>query len=123
MPRGRRRIQQKAGLHEITACRFWLDHEIALVKPSLIVALGASAGRALLGRGFAAGTGPGRLYSLPSCVRVAVTVHPSDILRMADRGRSAAEYARFVADLRSAQARIAEMTHPAPDMPMLAMAS
>jgi DNA polymerase len=120
--RGRRRIQQKAGLHEITACRFWLDHEIALVKPSLIVALGASAGRALLGRGFAAGAGPGRLYSLPSCVRVAVTVHPSDILRMADPARRAAEYAGFVADLMAAQARIAEM-YPTPDVPMLAMAS
>jgi DNA polymerase len=119
--RARRHVPQRAELQEITACRSWLDHEIALVKPSLIVALGASAGRALLGRGIAAGTGR-QLYSLPSCVSVSITLHPSDIARGRDRARSEAEYERLVADLRAARLRIDEMA-PAAVLPALAKAS
>jgi uracil-DNA glycosylase family protein len=117
-PRGRRRVQQKAERQEIAACRSWLDHEIALVKPSLIVALGAAAGRALLGRGVAVGVTRGQFYSLPSCVRVAVTVHPSDILRGPERQPGAADYDRFVADLRAAQASIDDMEPAADPMPL-----
>lgn len=115
-PRGKRRVDQKPELQEITACRSWLDHEIGLVKPSLIVALGAGAARALLGRSVAAGAGRRQLYALPSCVGVTVTAHPSDTLR------SAADYDRLVADLKAARAHVDDM-EPVPDWPVLARAS
>ncbi len=119
-PRGQRRVDQKPELQEVAACRSWLDHEIALVKPALIVALGAAAARALLGRSVAAGGGR-RLYALPSCVGVAVTVHPSDILRNPDRDRGAADYDRLVADLAAARAHVDAM-EPVADWPLLARA-
>jgi uracil-DNA glycosylase family protein len=119
MARGSRRVDQRPELHEVTACRSWLDHEVALVKPALIVALGAAAARALLGRSVVGG---GRqFYALPSCVSVTVTVHPSDILRNPDRDRGAADYDRLVADLAAAQAHVDEM-NPVPDWPVLAKA-
>jgi DNA polymerase len=118
-PRGKRRIHQKPDRQEISACRSWLDHEIAIVKPKLIIALGASAARALLGRTIAVGASRGHLFSLPSSIPVAVTVHPSYILRIPDRERGAEEYARLVADLRAADAHIAQSD---PAMPMAANA-
>lgn len=116
VPRGKRRIHQKPELREITACRSWLEHEIALVKPKLIVALGASAARALLGRSVPVGASRGRLFSLPSSIPVAVTIHPSYVLRIPEPERSAAEFARLVADLKAADLRVAET---APAEPML----
>ena len=115
-PRGKRRIHQKPELREITACRSWLEHEIALVKPKLIVALGASAARALLGRSVPVGASRGRVFSLPSSIPVAVTIHPSYVLRLPDQEKRAAEYAGLVADLRAADTRVRET---APAEPML----
>lgn len=115
-PRGKRRIHQKPELREITACRSWLDHEIALVKPRLIVALGASAARALLGRGVPVTASRGRMFALPSSIPVSVTIHPSYILRLPDQESSQAEYQRLVADLRAADVHVAQT---APAQPML----
>lgn len=115
-PRGKRRIHQKPELREITVCRSWLDHEIALVKPKLIVALGASAARALLGRSVPVGASRGRMFSLPSSIPVAVTIHPSYVLRIPDQTQRAAEYKRLVADLKATDERVSET---APLEPML----
>jgi probable DNA metabolism protein len=115
-PRGKRRIHQKPELREITACRSWLDHEIALVKPRLIVALGASAARALLGRSVPVTASRGRMFSLPSSIPVAVTIHPSYVLRLPSQEKSDAEYRRLVADLKAADAHVADT---APVQPML----
>jgi uracil-DNA glycosylase len=117
-PRGKRRVHQKPELREITACRSWLEHEIALVKPRMIVALGASAARALLGRSVPVGASRGRVFSLPSSIPVAVTIHPSYVLRLPDQTQRAAEYAHLVADLKAADARVVE-TAPAEAQPML----
>jgi DNA polymerase len=117
-PRGKRRIHQKPELREIMACRSWLEHEIALVKPKLIVALGASAARALLGRSVPVGASRGRLFSLRSSIPVAVTIHPSYVLRLPDPQQRAAEYAGLVEDLKAADARVAE-TAPVDAEPML----
>jgi DNA polymerase len=117
-PRGKRRLHQKPELREIAACRSWLEHEIALVKPKLIVALGASAARALLGRCVPIGVSRGRLFSLKSSIPVAVTIHPSYVLRLPDPEQRAAEYAGLVEDLKAADARVAE-TAPAEAEPML----
>jgi len=88
------------------------------VKPKMIVALGASAARALLGRSVPIGASRGRLFSLRSSIPVAVTIHPSYVLRLPEPTQSAAEYARLVADLKAADARVTE-TARAEAEPML----
>ena len=95
-PRGKRRIHQKPNWSELTACKPWLDAELAVVKPRVLVALGATAGQALLGRQFRVTKQRGELLDSPLAEYVLATIHPSAILRAEDRDR---EYAGFVADL------------------------
>jgi DNA polymerase len=98
-PRGKRRIHLKPNTAEIAACRPWLETEIALVKPRVLVCLGATAAQALLGRGFKVSIGRGSFVPSPLAPRVTATVHPSSILRAPDDRTRRAEMARFVADL------------------------
>jgi uracil-DNA glycosylase len=95
-PRGKRRIHQKPNWAELTACKPWLEAELAVVKPRVLVALGATAGQALLGRQFRVTKQRGELIDSPLAEYVLATIHPSAILRAEDRDR---EYAGFVADL------------------------
>jgi uracil-DNA glycosylase len=95
-PRGKRRIHQKPNWAEMTACKPWLEAELAVVKPRVLVALGATAGQALLGRQFRVTKQRGELIDSPLAEYVLATIHPSAILRAEDRDR---EYAGFVADL------------------------
>jgi uracil-DNA glycosylase len=83
-PRGKRRIHKKPRASEIGACRPWLDAEIALVKPRVIVCLGATAAQALLGSGFKVTKHRGTFVASPLAPRVLATVHPSAILRAPD---------------------------------------
>jgi DNA polymerase len=101
-PRGKRRIHKKPNNQEIEHCRWWLDREIALIKPELIVALGASAARALTARDVTISRERGRLTMFRNGARGLITVHPSFLLRLPDAAAQAREYARFVADLRIA---------------------
>ncbi len=101
-PRGRRRIHQKPNDAEIEVCRFWLDQERELIEPRLTVALGATAGRALLGRAVTISRERGRLIDLPGGARALITVHPSYLLRLSDAAAKRREYAAFVRDLRLA---------------------
>jgi uracil-DNA glycosylase len=95
-PRGKRRLHQKPNWAEMTACRPWLDAELEVVKPRVLVALGATAAQALLGRQFRVTQQRGELVDSPLAEFVIATIHPSAILRAEDRD---AEYAGFVADL------------------------
>ena len=95
--RGKRRIHQKPNWAEMTACRPWLEAEVAVVKPSVLVCLGATAAQALLGRQFRVSRERGMLVPSPLAPNVMATVHPSSILRADDRD---AEYAAFLEDLR-----------------------
>ena len=95
-PRGKRRIHQKPAWAEMMACKPWLDAELAVVKPRVLVALGATAGQALLGRQFRVTKQRGELIDSPLAEFVLATIHPSAILRAEDREQ---EYAGFVADL------------------------
>lgn len=99
--RGKRRIGVKPNMGEIRACNQWLQKEIALVKPRLIVALGATAAGALAGKGATIAKLRGQKQTLGGAM-LAVTVHPSYLLRIPDEEARRAEYARFVADLRQA---------------------
>jgi uracil-DNA glycosylase len=95
--RGKRRIHQKPNWTEIAACRPWLDAELEVVKPRVLVCLGATAAQALLGRDFRVSRSRGELVDSPLAEVVTATVHPSSILRAEDRE---GEYAAFLADLK-----------------------
>jgi len=102
--RGKRRIHKKPNELEISACHQWLERELALIRPALIVALGATAARAIFGRTTAIEKNRGHVItaeqaSLSHDADVLVTVHPSFLLRVPDEDRAAA-YERFVADLK-----------------------
>src|SRR3984893_6863733 len=99
-PRGKRRIHKKPNAAEITACRPWLDAEIAVIKPQIIVCLGATAAQALLGRDFRVTQHRGELMKSELAPYVAATVHPSSILRAPDENARHEEMARFIADLK-----------------------
>ena len=99
-PRGKRRIHKKPNAAEITACRPWLDAEISMLKPQVIVCLGATAAQALLGKDFRVTQHRGELLKSPLAPVVMATVHPSSILRAPDDETRHAEMARFVEDLK-----------------------
>jgi DNA polymerase len=99
--RGRRRIHQSPSPQEIDICRFWLDAERAALNPKLLVLLGGSAGRAVLGRAVAVTRERGRPFILPDGGTAFLTVHPSYLLRQPDEASRAREYAALVRDLRA----------------------
>jgi len=99
-PRGKRRIHQKPNNNEIEACRWWLDRELGLIKPRFTVALGATAARSLTGRDTTISRSRGKLMTLREGVEGFITVHPSFLLRLPDQAAKAAEYKKFVADLK-----------------------
>jgi DNA polymerase len=99
--RGKRRIHQKPNMSEVAACRPWLESELALLEPDLLVCLGATAAQAVLGSGFRVTQHRGEFLPSPieSVAWVTATVHPSSILR-ATEDRDA-QYETFVQDLRT----------------------
>lgn len=111
VPRGKRRLHQKPNGGEISACRFWLDHERALIKPEIVVALGASAAQSLLGKPVTLSRLRGEPIALADGLTLFVTVHPSYLLRIPDRERAEAERKAFIADLVSV-ARFAQNLQP-----------
>jgi DNA polymerase len=103
-PRGKRRIHAKPNAAEVGACRPWLETEIALVKPRVLVCLGATAAQALLGRAFKVSRQRGQIVESPLAPIVTATVHPSSILRAPDEDTRRIEMRRFVADLKKVAA-------------------
>lgn len=109
--RGKRRIHAKPNAGEIEACRWWLDQERAIIRPKLVVALGATAARGVLGKAVTIAKTRGAGISLPDGSEAWVTVHPSYLLRVVDRHAADEEYARFVADLKTIKNRLADLQH------------
>ena len=105
-PRGKRRIHQKPNAGEISACRPWLETEIALVKPRVLVCLGATAAQALLGKSFKVTKHRGEFVESSLAPLVTATVHPSSILRAPDDEARRQEMGLFVADLKKVAARL-----------------
>src|SRR5436190_23982588 len=83
-PRGKRRLHEKPNAREIAACRPWLEAEIAVVKPRVLVLLGATAAQAILGRSFKVTQQRGQILASDLAPRVMATVHPSSLLRAPD---------------------------------------
>ena len=99
-PRGKRRIHKKPNSQEINACRPWLEAEIAVVKPKVVVALGANAAQALIGTQFRVTKNRGEFLESTLAPYIMATVHPSSILRAPDDETRRLEYRRFVDDLK-----------------------
>src|SRR3984893_12866064 len=101
-PRGKRRLHVKPSAGEIQACYWWLEEELRLVSPKLVIALGATAARALLGRVVTIAQTRGSALRLSDTTHLWVTIHPSFLLRIPDERRRRAEYQRFVEELTEA---------------------
>lgn len=101
-PRGKRRIHQKPSSRDIAACRPWLEAELRIVRPGVLVCLGATAAQALFGPSFRVTRERGKLLASEIAPRVVTTVHPSSLLRQPDEESRRREYALFVDDLRAA---------------------
>jgi uracil-DNA glycosylase family protein len=106
-PRGKRRIHAKPNAGEIGACRPWLETEVALVRPRVLVCLGATAAQALIGRGFKVTQQRGTFVESALAPLVTATVHPSSILRAPDNESRREEMRAFVADLRRIAKKLA----------------
>lgn len=105
-PMGKRRIHDKPNVGEINHCRWWLRREIEMVKPELIVALGATAIRSLTGKSIKITANRGQIFESLEGVPVLLTIHPSFLLRLPDAETAALEREKFVADLASVKTRV-----------------
>jgi DNA polymerase len=101
-PRGKRRMHKTPAQREIEACYQWLEREMQAVRPSLIVALGATAAKVLLGPRFRITQSRGQVQQREGLPDVLATYHPSFLLRTIDRPEGEEIYRQFVADLRIA---------------------
>jgi uracil-DNA glycosylase len=100
-PRGKRRIHQKPNWAEMTACRPWLEAELAVVQPDVLVCLGATAAQSLLGRQFRVTKMRGVPVESELAPSVVATVHPSSILRAPDEGARQEAMRDFIRDLKA----------------------
>ena len=106
-PSGKRRLHKKPNAREIAACRPWLDAEIQVIQPKVIVCLGATAAQALLGKDFRVSKQRGQLIPSPLAPFVTATVHPSSILRAPDDEARQQAREEFAADMK----KVAKVIH------------
>jgi DNA polymerase len=101
-PKGKRRLHQKPNAREIGACIPWLDREIELIKPAILICLGATASQALLGRSFKLTVERGKLLPSTRAQHALATIHPSAVLRARGSDDRAAALDGLIADLKVA---------------------
>jgi uracil-DNA glycosylase family protein len=111
--RGKRRLHKKPNAYEIERCKWWLDIERTLLKPSVVVALGATAARSLLGRTVTISALRGEPIKLADRSQLVVTIHPSYLLRVREAADKRREYRLFVNDLKLAAALLGREDLPA----------
>jgi uracil-DNA glycosylase family 4 len=102
--RGKRRIHKKPAVSEVRACRPWLEVEIALIRPKIIVCLGATAAQSVFGSDYRVTKERGQFVEHPWAPQATSTIHPSAILRAPDEEQRRTEYQRFFADLKKVAA-------------------
>ncbi len=107
-PRGKRRLHAKPGVRDINACRPWLEAEIAAIQPTILVCLGSTAARSVLGPDVKVLRDRGTFRPSAWCANTFVTVHPSSLLRAPTEEARAEGYSQFLADLSTISARLAE---------------
>jgi DNA polymerase len=113
VPRGKIRLHQKPNTTEIKACRPWYERERAVVKPALVVAMGATAAQSVFGKITPINKNRGHLIDLHDGAQALVTVHPSYLLRLPDQDDRAREYQRFVDDLKIAGSHLRKIARAA----------
>jgi uracil-DNA glycosylase len=106
--RGKRRLHKRPDAYEIDRCKWWNDFERAIVKPQVVVALGATAARSLTGRPVTISRMRGTPLTLHDGARLLITIHPSALLRMQDEVEKQAAYLAFVKDLKAAAKLVTE---------------
>ena len=112
-PRGKRRIHKKPNSSHIQACRPWLDAEISVTRPRVIICLGATAAQSLLGRNFSVMKHRAEFVPSSLAPHVMATVHPSSILRAPDEASRRQQKQAFIADLRVAAKLIGKFRNAA----------
>lgn len=105
--RGKRRLHQKPAVRQITACKPWLEAELEVVQPKVLVCLGATAAQSVLGRVVAIGRERGKFFASEPGPVVFITLHPSSIFRRREESERKEEYRKFVGDLRKVQRKLA----------------
>jgi DNA polymerase len=110
--RGKRRIHKKPSDSEIAACRPWLEAEVARIQPDIIVCLGGTAARAVIGKQHRVLRDRGRFFEHPMARCVTATVHPSAILRAPEPDQRRADYQAFVTDLIGVRQRLEKLRGP-----------
>lgn len=103
-PRGKRRLHQRPDRGEVEICRWWVKHELALMKPKLVVALGATALQSLSSHKGSLTSARGRTFETREGAAMRATIHPSYLLRLRDEAAKDAAFEAFVADLKAAKA-------------------
>jgi uracil-DNA glycosylase family protein len=111
-PRGKKRIHSKPTTGEVKACRPWLETELAIVKPQVIVCLGATAAQSLMGPAFRITRDHGLFFPTEWAPWLTATLHPSAILRMPDREKREEARAQLLDDLRKVAAKLAAVAVP-----------
>jgi len=106
---GKRRLHDKPNTYEVTACKPWLEAEIAGVKPRIVVCLGSTAAQGLLGRQFRVTRERGQFFDSESGALLTATVHPSSILRAASDADRQTEMTAFIRDLEGVSAKLEEL--------------
>jgi len=109
--RGKIRLHQKPTTPEIKACRQWYERELATIKPTLVVAMGATAAQSVFGKLTPINKNRSHLIDLEQGIQALVTVHPSYLLRLPDAEAKAREYERFVSDLKIAATLLRKSAH------------
>jgi DNA polymerase len=109
-PRGKRRLHKRPNAYEIDRCHWWFDYERKIIRPDVIVALGATAIRSVCGRPTTINKIRGRVMSLADGGHMLATIHPSYILRIEDDADKRRQYRQFVADLKVCKKFLAEVT-------------
>jgi uracil-DNA glycosylase family protein len=107
-PRGKRRLHKRPNAYEIDRCHLWFEFERAIVKPQLVVALGATAVRSVAGRPLTINKIRGKVLTLADGGRMLATIHPSYILRIDNDADKKAQFRQFVSDLRAGTKALAE---------------
>ena len=107
-PRGKRRLHKRPNVYEIDRCHWWFDYERKIIRPDVIVALGATAIRSISGRPLTINKIRGRVMTLADGGHMLATIHPSYILRIEDEANKRRQYRQFVADLKVCKKFLAE---------------
>jgi DNA polymerase len=110
-PRGKRRLHKKPSARQITACRPWLQAEILVVQPQVVVCLGATAAQSLLGKDFRVTADRGKFFKRPDVAAIIATYHPSSVLRAPTPEDRQQKRDELTADLRRAAKRSTPINH------------